>query len=61
MNCVCQLYRCTPSTIWVGQTKMSVDSILDADMIMLNGNSFGHVLFVLYMLPDNRFNLEWLW
>lgn len=61
MNCVCRLYRCTPSTIWVGQTKMSVDSILDADMIMLNGNSFGHVLFVLYMLPDNRFNLEWLW
>lgn len=40
---------------------MSVDSILDADMIMLNGNSFGHVLFVLYMLPGNRFNLEWLW
>lgn len=61
MNCVCRLYRCTPSTIWVGQTKMSVDTLLDADMIMLNGNSFGHVLFVLYMLPDNRFNLEWLW
>lgn len=61
MNCVCRLYRCTPSTIWVGQTKMSVDTLLDADMIMLNGNSFGHVLFVLYMLPGNRFNLEWLW
>lgn len=40
---------------------MFVDFILDVDMIMLNGNSFGYVLFVLYMLFDNRFNLEWLW
>lgn len=61
MNCVCRLYRCTPSTIWVGQTSVDTGTLLDADMIMLNGNSFGHVLFVLYMLPDNRFNLEWLW
>lgn len=29
---------------------MSVDAALDADMIMLNRNSSGHVLFVLYML-----------